>query len=86
MHCVIRDWNSAETASKEPGEVRDAGRERDWRREEAAACPSRGERGLRPGGERDLHRGRMALLGPPRCRLVRSAMHRLTKTVFKFDY
>ena len=72
VHCVIRDWNIAETASKGPGEARDARRERDWRREAAAARLSRSEPGLR--------RGRIVPLAPSRYSLVRFAMHRLTKS------
>ena len=72
VHCAIRDWNVAETASKGPGEARDARRERDWRREAAAARLSRSEPGLR--------RGRIVPPEPPRYSVVRSAMRRLTKS------
>lgn len=71
VHCVIRDWNVAETARKGPGEARYARRERDRWREAATARLSRGGPGLR--------RGRI-VPQPPRYSLVRSAMRRLTKS------
>lgn len=48
------------------------GRERDWRREEAGARLSRGERGLR--------RGRAVLPGPSRYSAVRFTGRKLTKS------
>jgi len=77
VHCVIRDWNSAETASKRPGEARDAGRERDWRHGAATARLSRGERGLRRGG-----------LVPPEPSIQSGSLRhaQVDKIVFTFDY
>src|SRR5690348_2468964 len=77
VHYGIRNWNVAETASKGPGEARDAGRERDWRREAAAARLCRNEPGLR--------RGRI-VPGTPSLQL-RSLRHaQIDKIVFKFDH